>query len=368
MKKIKLNIKQKNQSYPLIIGPNILSNFSNFVKNQNLRISKYFLVIDKNVPKNMVKNLTSSLNKKNTTSYYFSATEKNKDQKNVDIILNIILKKNFSRNDCIVAVGGGITGDVTAYVASLYKRGMNFINVPTTLLSQVDSSIGGKTGVNTKNGKNLIGTFYQPKIVISDTNFLKTLSKREIICGYAEILKHSIISSKKFYSYLNRNVDKILNLKSPYIEKSIFESCKIKKNIVEKDEKEIGLRKSLNFGHTFAHAFEATLKYSKKLNHGEAVLLGINSALNFSYKKRLIKTQNYIEIINHLKNSNLPNDLSKYFTLKDLKKIISYMINDKKNKSDKINLILLKEIGIPIIDKTFNKKNLEFFLKNELLN
>ena len=315
----------------------------------------------------MIKKLISSVNHKNKITYYFNATEKNKVQKSVDIVLDNMLKNNFSRNDCLVAVGGGITGDITAYAASLFKRGINFINVPTTLLAQVDSSIGGKTGVNTKNGKNLIGTFYQPKIVISDTNFLKTLSKREIICGYAEIFKHSIISNKKFFSYLDKNIDKILKLKSPFIEKSIFESCKIKKNIVEKDEKETGLRKTLNLGHTFAHAYEATLKYSKKLNHGEAVILGIKSALNFSYKKKLINYENYHEIIDHIKKSNLPNILSKYFVFKDIKKITSYMANDKKNKSDKINLILLKKIGIPIISRNFSKKNLNLFLKDELM-
>ena len=368
MKKIKLNIKQSKQNYKIIIGSNIVSNFSKFIKMSNLKITKYFFVVDKNVPNKMIQTLHNSLNGEKKTTYYINANEKNKVQRTVDKILVLMLKKKFSRNDCLVAVGGGITGDIAAYTASIYKRGINFINVPTTLLSQVDSSIGGKTGINTKNGKNLIGTFYQPKIVISDTNFLKSLKKREIICGYAEILKHSIIANKKFYLYLNKNVKKILNLQSPYLEKAILESCKIKKNIVEKDEKEIGLRKTLNFGHTFAHAYEATLKYSKRLNHGEAVILGINSALNFSYKKKLIKKKNYLRILNHIKNSNLPNNLSKYFTLKDVSKIVSYMVNDKKNKSNKKNLILLKNIGIPLINKNFTQKNLNLFIRNELAN
>ena len=142
--------------------------------------------------------------------------------------------------------------------------------------------------MNTKEGKNLIGSFYQPKMVISDIEFLKSLPKREIICGYGEILKHSLILNKKFFNYINYNSKKILNLKSPFIEKAIFESCKIKKTVVEKDEKEKGLRKILNFGHTFAHAFEATLGYSKKLNHGEAVILGIVTALRFSLNLKLI--------------------------------------------------------------------------------
>ena len=284
MKQINLQINGVSKRYPIIIGPNIISNFAKISHKYNLKFDRYLLVIDKNVPKKMVHKINSKIFKKKII-HYFDASEKNKNQKNVNIILDILLKNNFSRSDCLIAIGGGITGDISAFAASLFKRGLNFINIPTTLLSQVDSSIGGKTGINTKHGKNLIGSFYQPRMVISDTSFLNTLPQREIICGYAEILKHSIISNKNLYKYLDKNIDKILNLQSPFIEKSIFESCKIKKIIVEKDEMEIGLRKTLNFGHTFAHAFEATLKYSKKLNHGEAVILGMNTALKFSLKK-----------------------------------------------------------------------------------
>jgi 3-dehydroquinate synthase/shikimate kinase/3-dehydroquinate synthase len=315
----------------------------------------------------MVHKINSKIFKKKII-HYFDASEKNKDQKNVNTILDILLNNNFSRSDCLIAIGGGITGDISAFAASLFKRGLNFINIPTTLLSQVDSSIGGKTGINTKHGKNLIGSFYQPRMVISDTNFLNTLPQREIICGYAEILKHSIISNKSLYKYLDKNIDKILNLQSPFIEKSIFESCKIKKMIVEKDEMEIGLRKTLNFGHTFAHAFEATLKYSKKLNHGEAVILGMNTALKFSLKKNFLNKSNYNSIINHMNNSQLPNKLSRYFAIKDIKKILAYMSNDKKNNSNMINLILLKKIGLTIINKQFSKNSLNLFLKNELSN
>ena len=144
-------------------------------------------------------------------------------------ILSILLSKNFNRNDCVISIGGGITGDISGFAASIFKRGLKFINLPTTLLSQVDSSIGGKTGINSKHGKNLIGTFYQPSLVISDIAFLKSLPKREIVCGYGEILKHAIILDKKFFSFLDINGSKILKLKSPLIEKAIFKSCSIKK-------------------------------------------------------------------------------------------------------------------------------------------
>ena len=176
------------------------------------------------------------------------------------------MSKNLNRSDLIIGFGGGITGDVASFVASIFKRGINFINFPTTLLAQVDSAVGGKTGVNSFQGKNLIGTFYQPKLVISDTLFLKSLSRKEMICGYAEILKHSLIRDKIFFEFLKKNFIKILSHNHKVLEKTIYKSCLIKKEIVEKDDKEKNIRKVLNLGHTFAHAYEATIGYNKGLN------------------------------------------------------------------------------------------------------
>ena len=368
MKPIKLKIKTKAQIYPIIIGSNLISNISKIAKNNSLNFKKCLLIIDKNISKKIISKIKKSLKKKKIYIYFFKANEINKNQKNVNKILNILLNKNFSREDCLISIGGGITGDISGLAASLFKRGLKFINIPTTLLSQVDSSVGGKTGVNTKYGKNLIGSFYQPNLVISDIQFLKTLPEREITCGYGEILKHSIIANKKFYNFLNKNYDKIFNLSSPFIEKAIYESCKIKKNVVEKDEKEKGLRKILNFGHTFAHAYEASLGYSKKLNHGEAVILGIKTALKFSLKKNILKKNEYVEIINHISNLNFQSSINKFFNIKDLNKILKFMLKDKKNNSDKINLILLKKIGSPIINKKYSRNTLNLFLKNELIN
>ena len=368
MKPIKLKIKTKTQEYPIIIGSNLISNILKLTKNNSLNFKKCLLIIDKNIPKKIISKIKKSLIKKNIYIYFFKASEINKNQNNVNKILEILLNKNFSREDCLISVGGGITGDISGFAASLFKRGLKFINIPTTLLSQVDSSIGGKTGVNTKYGKNLIGTFYQPNLVISDIQFLKTLPKREMICGYAEILKHSLIADKNFYNFLNKNSNKIFKLSSPFIEKAIYKSCKIKKNVVEKDEKEKDLRKILNFGHTFAHAYEASLGYSKKLNHGEAVILGMKTALNFSLNNHLLKKNEHRSIINHIYKSNLPSTINKFFKIKDLNKILSFMIKDKKNNSDKITLVLLKKIGSPIINKKYSKKSLHIFLKKELSN
>ena len=217
MKPIKLNINTKTQQYSIIIGSNLCSSILKIIKENSIDFKQCLLIVDKNVSKKIVSKIKKSLNKKKIYVHNFEANEINKNFKSINIILNILLNKNFSREDCIISIGGGITGDISGFAASLFKRGLKFINIPTTLLSQVDSSIGGKTGVNSKYGKNLIGSFYQPDLVISDIQFLKTLPKREIICGYGEILKHSLIANKSFYNFLNKNSEKVLKLSSPFI-------------------------------------------------------------------------------------------------------------------------------------------------------
>ena len=367
MNLIKLNIKTENQKYPIFIGNNIIGNLSKFLRENLISFNQCLIVVDKNVPKRLIKKVLNSLLKKKITLHHFNSSEKNKNQKNIDDILSILLNKNFNRNDCVISIGGGITGDISGFAASIFKRGLKFINIPTTLLSQVDSSIGGKTGINNKHGKNLIGTFYQPSLVISDIIFLKSLPKREIICGYGEILKHAIISDKKFFSFLDKNGSQIFNLKSPLIEKAIFKSCSIKKKVVEADEKEMGIRKVLNFGHTFAHAYEATLKYSKKLNHGEAVILGIKTAAKFSLSINILNIKEFNLIENHLNKLDLPKSINKFFSKRDLNRILSFMKKDKKNNSNKINLVLLKKIGSPIYKLQFDEKKINLFLKKELV-
>ena len=366
MKIKRLLVNTGNEKYPIFIGFGLISNLKNILKKQSINFFKCLIVVDRNVPKKKINIIKKKLSSKKVYIHSIEASEKNKNQRTTNEILDILLNKNFSREDILISVGGGIVGDIAGYAASLFKRGLKFINIPTTLLAQVDSSIGGKTGINTKHGKNLIGSFYQPKLVISDTDFLNTLPKREIICGYGEILKHSLISNKNFFHFLNKNFEKILKFRSPYIQETIFESCKIKKKVVEKDEKEKNIRKILNFGHTFAHAYEASLNFSRKLNHGEAVILGMITALNFSKSNKFLPLNDFNLIINHVKNFDLPHDIRKYFSLKDVNKIISFMINDKKNNTNKINLILLKKIGKPLINKQFSKEKLKIFLNNEL--
>ncbi|MDB0046743.1 3-dehydroquinate synthase [Candidatus Pelagibacter sp.] len=367
MNLIELHVNTGNQKYPIFIGNNVLNKLKTILKKNSINFNQCLVIVDKNVPKILVDKVLKSLPKKKTLLHYFNSSEKNKDQKSINNILSILLTKDFNRNDCVISVGGGITGDVSGFAASIFKRGLKFINIPTTLLSQVDSSIGGKTGINNKYGKNLIGAFYQPSLVISDIIFLRSLPKREIICGYGEILKHAIIADKKFFSFLDINGSEILNLKSPLIEKAIFKSCSIKKKVVEADEKEMGLRKILNFGHTFAHAYEATLGYSKKLNHGEAVILGIKSAAKFSLLNNILSIKEFNLIENHLDKLKLPKNVNKFFSIKDLNKILSFMKKDKKNNTNKINLVLLRKIGSPIYKLQFDEKKINLFLRKELI-
>ena len=368
MRPIKLIVKTNSEKYPIIIGRNLISNLSQILKKNSISFKKCFLVLDRNIPNRYVKQISKNLKSYELYKFIYNANEKNKNQKNVSKILDILLKKNFSRDDCLISIGGGITGDVAGFAASLFKRGLKFVNIPTTLLSQVDSSVGGKTGINTFQGKNLIGSFYQPKIVISDVDFLKSLPFREIVCGYAEIVKHALIANKKFYNFLDKNINKILKLNSPALEKSIYESCKVKKSIVEKDEKEKNLRKILNFGHTFAHAYEASLNFSKKLNHGEAVILGMKSAFEFSHNKKLIAFREFDSALKHLNNSHFPISIKNYFSIREIDRVVSFMKRDKKNNSQNIKLMLIKKIGGPIIEKEFSDITIKLFLKKRLIN
>ena len=366
MKTLKLIVKTKNQKYPIVIGNNLTKKLSNILKKNSINFKQCFLVVDKNVPKKFIKNIKNSLKNHKVFIHIFNANEKNKNFKSVDNILDLLLKKNFSREDCLISVGGGITGDTSGFAASLFKRGIKFINIPTTLLSQVDSSIGGKTGVNTKYGKNLIGSFYQPDLVVSDMNILASLPEREIICGYAEILKSSIIDNFNNFLYLDKNLKKILKLKSPFIERSIIKSCNLKKKVVEKDENEKNYRKILNLGHTFAHAYESTLGFSKKLNHGEAVILGIKNAVEFSFKKRILSKQKFNIILDHINKIEMKPKIEKLFKKKHASKIMNYMRSDKKNNSNNINLILIKDFGKIIVDFQISPSHLKKYIYSSL--
>ena len=229
MKIQKIHINTKTKKYSIFIGSKLIAKINKILSSQQLSFSKILIVIDKNIPSKfklkLIKNLKSGVKK----TYIFKASEQNKNQRNVDLIQKILFKNRFNRDDCLIAFGGGITGDVVGYCASSYKRGIKFINIPTTLLSQVDSSIGGKTGINNSYGKNLVGSFYQPDLVVSDIDVLKSLNSREVVCGYAEMFKASLLDGFKKFKYLEKNFDDIINLKQPFIGNAILNSCNLKK-------------------------------------------------------------------------------------------------------------------------------------------
>jgi len=347
MKTTKLKVKNLSSSYSVIIGRNILSQISNQIKILCPGAEKVALIVDKNVPNKFKIKLKKYLKKYTVYTFEYSVNEKFKSFINVNKLVENCLANNFNRNDVLISLGGGILGDYSAFAASIIKRGINFINIPTTLLAQVDSSIGGKTGVNSMLGKNLIGTFYQPKVVISDVEILKSLPKRELVCGYAEVLKHSLILNTNFFNWLKNNSKHLLaNTDLNFLKKAIIESCKIKIHFVNKDVYEKNIRMILNFGHTFAHAIEAQNNYSKRINHGEAVIMGMMMAAKLSYIKKLCSLKTLDQLKQIYSINNLKYDIKKYFKQNEYNKIANYMCADKKNNDKKINFILLKKIGL----------------------
>tara|TARA_B100000686_G_C16757536_1_gene956523 strand:+ start:558 stop:1670 length:1113 start_codon:yes stop_codon:yes gene_type:complete len=355
MKNTKIIIKTTSKSYPVYFGNGIINLTGPLIKKNLPEVKKICVISDKKLPSSILLKLTSSLKKFDLKIYKLNANEKNKNLITANKIIQELLKNNFNRSDCIIALGGGIVGDLSAFISNLTKRGLKFINIPTTLLSQADAAIGGKNGVNSNEGKNLIGTFYQPDFVLTDLLTLRSLPYEEVVCGYGEILKHSLILDKKFFLWLCKNGKKIINNRdSKILKKAIIKSCKIKSKIINKDEKEKNLRMILNFGHTFAHGFEATKNYSKKLNHGKAVLLGMIVASELSIKKKLLSFKDFNLIKKHYSDLNLPMNIKENFNRKDIKKIIYFMKKDKKNLNKKINLILLKKIGKTTTPNTFS--------------
>ena len=346
MKKIEIKVKNNNFDYSVVIGNKIINILPKKIKLLCPNAQKIAIVTDKNIPSKFKTKIKKLLKFYEVSIFEYDSSEKTKSFSEVNNLLEKCLKRNFNRSDVMIALGGGIIGDFSAFVASLIKRGINFINLPSTLLAQVDSAIGGKTGVNSKYGKNLIGTFYQPRLVISDLSLLNSLPKREIICGYAEILKHSIISDKKFFNWLTVNTKNLLNMKNlSSLQFAVFKSCKIKLSFVNKDVNENNIRMMLNFGHTFAHAIEAKTQFTKKINHGEAVLIGMMLASKVSLIKKTC-TQKTFDQIKGIYDENTLN-----YSLADLRnktkftQLIKFMFNDKKNNDKKINFILLKHIG-----------------------
>ena len=360
-KNYSIKIPLKKNSYEVMVGTNIINKCKNKIFSTIKDAKKIFVVTDTKIKKLHLKKLTQIIPGKYTVkTLVIKPGEKMKDIKTINRIINILLKNQISRNDVIFGLGGGVIGDIAGFLASITLRGLKLIHFPTTLLAQVDSSIGGKTGVNSSYGKNLIGTFYQPNLVICDTIFLSTLPKRELIAGYAEVIKYGIINDKNFFNWLNKNTKKLLNTHSFEMIKDIKRSVEINKKFVIKDEKDVNNKRALlNLGHTFAHSLENCTKYSKILLHGEAVSIGISMASKLSNNLGFLSTNNYLKIKNIFYNFGLPIDLIFLKKIKIQKKqILHNMIYDKKNLSGKLNFILCKDIGKVFVYNKIKKETI----------
>ena len=352
----KINILTKENKYSIEIEVNsIKKKIKNIISNN----SNVIFLIDKKVF-----NVFQTINNYKKQKYIcINCSEKIKSFKFYNKLTQEVLSKGVDRKTVLVAIGGGTLGDLSGFIASTLLRGIDLILVPTTLLSQVDSSIGGKNGINTSFGKNLIGTFYQPKLVIIDPVFLSTLPKRELLSGYAEIVKHSIIYDEKFFNWLDKNSKKLFNLNNIVISKAIYKSILIKKQYVLKDEKERLKNKYsraiLNFGHTFGHALETYYKYKKKLTHGEAISIGMIIASTISYNLNYLSFKNLIKIKNHFINNKLPIADNKMYD----EKIFKIIYKDKKNIDGKINFVLIKNIGNAFLKNNINLNNIKQLIK-----
>jgi 3-dehydroquinate synthase len=280
--------------------------------------------------------------------------EEFKDLTQLQHIYDQLLGYRLDRSSALIALGGGVIGDITGFAASTYMRGISYIQIPTTLLAQVDSSVGGKTGVNHKLGKNLIGTFWQPRIVWIDTDTLRTLPKRELLAGLAEVIKCGVIHDEDLFAFLEQNRKEILDLDSDALSHIIERSCEIKAEVVSKDEREAGLRAILNFGHTIGHAIETVTGYTRFL-HGEAVAIGMHLEASLSQKLGLLESAHVKRIRALIDAYGLPSELPSEITLADL---ISSMKLDKKAVAGDLTFVLPEKIGKVIIQKGIGEKTI----------
>lgn len=282
----------------------------------------------------------------------FPAGEDNKTLDTVKDIYKVLIKEKYDRKDILLALGGGVVGDVTGYTAATYLRGIDFIQLPTTLLAQADSSIGGKTGVDFDGYKNMVGAFYMPKLVYMNIGALKTLDDRQFFSGFAEVMKHGLIKDAIFYEWLIEHMYEIQDRDLETLKEMVMRSCTVKKLVVEKDPKEQGDRQLLNFGHTIGHAIEKAKNF--KLLHGECVALGAVAAAFMSWKKNWLSMEEYYEIRDMFVPFSLP------ISIDDInpEEILTLTKSDKKMESGQIRFVLLKKVGKAVIDKTVTDEDI----------
>lgn len=357
------------RSYDIYIGSGLLHRLSDFMP-FDLTARSVFIITDQNV-KPYAENAKAALQDTGAAQINIlslPAGEQTKSFNHVRKVMDWLLSHKVNRDSVIFAVGGGVIGDLAGFCASIILRGIPYIQIPTTLLSQVDSAVGGKTGINTENGKNLVGSFYQPVTVIIDTDTLNTLPDRQIKAGYAEIVKYGLIKDISFFEWLEKNGENVCNLNKTALNYAIETSVQSKANIVQNDEKETGWRALLNLGHTFGHALEAAAHYDGRLLHGEAVAMGIVMAFDMSYRMNLCTAEDFMRVENHFQGHGLLTRASYINPPLDtsVKSLYESMQQDKKVSGGVLNLILVRGIGEAFITKDYPDDLIKDTLKQSL--
>ena len=353
-----LNVELADKSYPIYIGSDLLSSKS--LLSDHIQGKQVMVVTNTTIAPLYLEKLKDVLSDFNVESVILPDGEEFKTLETLNKVFDALLKAKFDRSSTLVALGGGVVGDITGYAAASYQRGVNFIQLPTSLLSQVDSSVGGKTGVNHELGKNMIGAFYQPKAVIIDVDTLDTLSDQEYSAGMAEVIKYGLLGNADFFSMLETNIESIMARNKDLIIEIIFNSCQDKASIVALDEFERGKRALLNLGHTFGHGIENAFGYGNYL-HGEAVSIGMVMATKLSMDEGHLSNEDAIRVENILSKANLPIVIKKSI---DSETLIEAMSLDKQSIDGKIRLVLLKALGEAYLTDSYSKENFNGVVNN----
>lgn len=356
-----------DRSYDILIGDGLLAKAGVLVK-PHLKSPRTVIVTDENVARFHLAALQQALTQAGIANQaiVLPPGEKTKSFAALAQLCDGLLAAGVERRDVIIAFGGGVIGDLAGFAAAILRRGINFIQIPTTLLAQVDSSVGGKTGINSAHGKNLVGAFHQPLLVIADLGLLKTLPQRELAAGYAEVAKYGLLGDADFYDWLEGHVEGVLSVSLDEVSHAVETSCRAKARIVAEDETETGVRALLNLGHTFGHALEAATGYSQRLLHGESVAIGMVQAFRFSEAQGLCPPQTAARVAGHLKAAGLPTHVSHIEgPLPPASALLELMRQDKKAVAGKLTFILAHTIGEAFIARDVADADVLKFLQED---
>lgn len=352
---------QRKPCYDIVFASGFSALQEEFLKQDDYKSRKVCIVTDSNVEPLYAQAVKEAVSPcvRACEIFVFPAGEANKNLQTVQSLYAFLIEHHFDRKDMLAALGGGVVGDLTGFAAATYLRGVDFIQIPTTLLSQVDSSIGGKTGVDFDAYKNMVGAFYMPKLVYMNLDTLQTLEERQFFNGFAEVMKHGLIRDAKFYEWMVSNMYEICGREAAVMLELVKRSCEIKRSVVEKDPTEQGDRALLNFGHTLGHAIEKNSNFT--MLHGECVALGCVAAAFISWKRERISMEEYYEIRDMFVPFNLPISTDNL----DVERIVELTKSDKKMKGGQIRFVLLDKIGKAVLDDTVTEEEMKAAL-NEL--